>query len=117
LHLELHLRETEILLIDNPGSTVNDLRRWQNLLADESFHNSIAHLEFTRRLFLSYPPILSQEWLDVVIPAKSGDARSIPGLLLAGLMSMQRIKNCPGRRSGGFCDGSMKSSDDSSISD
>jgi integrase/recombinase XerD len=92
LNLDLHLRETEILLIDNPGCTVNDLRRWQNPLADESFHNGIAHLEFTRRLLLSYPAILSQEWLDFVIPAQSGDARSIPGLLLAGLIA-QAIQN------------------------
>jgi hypothetical protein len=42
LHLELHLGEIEILLIDNPRSTLNDLRRWQNLLADEPFHNGIA---------------------------------------------------------------------------
>jgi hypothetical protein len=92
LHLALHLREIEILLIDNPGSTVNDLRRWQNLLADESFHNSIAHLEFTRRLLLSYPAILSQERLDVVMPAQSRNARSVPRLLLAGLIA-QAIQN------------------------
>ena len=59
---------------------------------DEPFHNGIAHLEFTRRLLLSYPIILSQKRLDVVIPAQSGDARSIPRLLLAGLIA-QAIQN------------------------
>jgi hypothetical protein len=91
-HLELHLREIEILLIDNPGSTVNDLRRWQNMLADEPLHNRIAHLKFARRLLLSYPAILSQERLDVVIPAQSRNARSVPRLLLAGLIT-QAIQN------------------------
>jgi hypothetical protein len=92
LHLELHLREVEILLIDNPGSAVHDLRCWQNMLADEPLHNGVAHLEFTRRLLLCYPAILSEERLDVVISAQSRDARSIPRLLLAGLIT-QTIQN------------------------
>jgi hypothetical protein len=82
----LHGWELEILSIDDPWRTLYDLRCRKNLFADKTFDHRIAHLEFFRCVLLCYPAILPLEWLDVVIPAQASDPRSVPALLLSGLV-------------------------------
>src|SRR5690242_19539039 len=92
LHLCLHGWQLEILSIDDPGRTMYDLCCRKNLFADEAPDNGITHLEEFRRLLPCHPPILFLEWLDSVIPAQASHSRSVPTLLLSGLVS-EAIEN------------------------
>ena len=92
LHLCLHGWQVEILSIDDPWRALYNLRCRKNLFTNETFDDRIAHLEFFRRLLLCYPAILFLEWLDVVISTQASDPRSIPVLLLSGLVS-EAIQN------------------------
>ncbi len=92
LHRCLDGWQLEVLAIDDPWSTLNDVRCWEYLFADESLDYRVAHIQLSRCLLLRYPTILLLKWRDLMVAAQSGHPRRIPSLLLARLIS-EAIQN------------------------
>ena len=92
LHLCLHGWQVQVLSFNDPWRVLYNLRCRKNVFPDETFDDRVAHFEFFRCLLLCYPAILFLERLDFVISTQAGNSRSIPVLLLSGLVS-EAIQN------------------------
>src|SRR5215471_12863280 len=94
--LSLHCWQQQVFLLDDPWSAFDDLFGRKNAFSDKPLHHGVAHLQFSRRFFLSHPAVLFLEWRDFMISPQASYTARVPRLLLASLVSeaVQDRRDC-----------------------